>query len=248
MTRAQFFEALEDMGYELKLYKKSGDWLEHPALKPPGAKGYFRFHKLGKGYDLQEIERRIWRNMNPREPFPEDERRTVERYRRTDPPPLYETKKPQLYRLYLRYCYELHIIEKHPASAQRVSFFMRDDLIKLDRLDAETRLLAKHGIETSQELSEYRGSVLSTISKLEKNRAILRKTNSAEAKEITKELRELRREVRLCDDIELRSAQTVKELEGILAEQEIETGKDKHNNELLRRRGGASREDDPRGR
>lgn len=40
VTREEFFAFLQDAGYELKLYTKSGDWLEHPALKPPGAKGH----------------------------------------------------------------------------------------------------------------------------------------------------------------------------------------------------------------
>ena len=48
LTRDEFFRFLMNAGYTLKLYKKDGDWLEYPALKPPGANGFFRFHKLGK--------------------------------------------------------------------------------------------------------------------------------------------------------------------------------------------------------
>ena len=70
VTREEFFTFLEDAGYELKLYKQDGDWLEHPALKPPGAKGFFRFHKLGPGYDLDEIGKRIRKNLYGELPFP----------------------------------------------------------------------------------------------------------------------------------------------------------------------------------
>ena len=35
--------------------------------------------------------------------------------------------------LYFRYCYELHIIVKRPASVKRVSFLLREDIAKLDR-------------------------------------------------------------------------------------------------------------------
>ena len=34
-----------------------------PALKPPDAGGYFRFHKLGEGYSLDEIKERILHNL-----------------------------------------------------------------------------------------------------------------------------------------------------------------------------------------
>ena len=45
--------------------------LKYPALKPPDAKGYFRFHKLGEGYTLEEIRGRILRNIHKQAPFPE---------------------------------------------------------------------------------------------------------------------------------------------------------------------------------
>ncbi len=73
VTREEFFRALEDMGYTLKLFKKDGGWLEYPGLKPPGAKGFLRFYKLGRGYDLDEIDRRILKNIRREVPFPEAE-------------------------------------------------------------------------------------------------------------------------------------------------------------------------------
>ena len=45
--------------------------------------------------------------------------------------------------MYFRYCYELHILVKNPTSVKRVSFLLKEDITKLDRLDAQTRLLAK---------------------------------------------------------------------------------------------------------
>ena len=49
-SEQQFKRLMEDMGYEFKTRTVKGDRLKYPALKPPGAKGYFRFHKLGEEY------------------------------------------------------------------------------------------------------------------------------------------------------------------------------------------------------
>ena len=263
VTREEFFTELEERGYTLKLFKKNGDWLEYPSLKPPGTKGFFRFHKLGQGYDLDEIDKRILKNLRRSEPFPESEQEEISEYRSREPPPAYQRKKPKLYRLYLRYCYELHIIEKHPASVQRVSFFMREDLTKLDRLDAQTRLLAGQKISTAEELTQYQADLKRTMEQLSQKRADLRNEVrrltrqhdpiAAEAvkgqiTEITKKMGELRKGVRLCDDILLRSAQTREELEHLLDQQERNQGKEESKDELFRRRGGTGRANDVGGR
>lgn len=263
VTRDEFFAFLEDAGYTLKLFKKDGDWLEHPALKPPDGVRFFRFYKLGRGYDLDEIDRRILKNIRREVPFPEEEQEAVLELRREDPPPVYHPKRHRLYRLYLRYCYELHIIEKHPASLRRVSSFMRQDLIRLDKLDAQTRFLAKHEISTAEELAGHREKLVRRMEKLTARRAELRnevrrldrqhEPLTAEAvkdqiSEITKTLLDLRKGVRLCDDILLRSAQTREELEILLNQQEHEYGKEEISDELFRRRGGAGRADVPGGR
>ena len=226
------------------------------AFNSPGAQGFVRFHKLGKGYDLDEIGKRIWRNRHGQEPFPEEEQTEVRTYRQQNPPPMFQRKKPYLYRLYLRYCYELHIIEKHPASVQRVSFFMREDLAKLDRLDAETRLLAKHEISTYEDMTAYQSEVQKQINDLEEKRKGLRnevrmhqrqhdpimaETVKGQISDISKQLRQLRKELVLCEDITLRSAQTREELEWLLEQQEITERQEERNDELFRGRGGAGR-------
>lgn len=261
VTREEFFAFLQTAGYELKLYTKSGDWLEYPALKPPGAKGFFRFHKLGPKYDLNAITKRILKNLNRKEPFPEAEEVKVKQYRQQQPPPPYERKKSRLYRLYLRYCYELHIIEKHPASVQRVSFFMREDIAKLEKLDAQTLFLAKHQFSTAEALLTYKADVAQELNTLADERANLwnevkrckrqgDETAVAKAKgqiaEIRGMMRSLRKEVVLCDDILMRSAQTRDELEWLLDQQDDKSRKEETNHELLRGRSGAGREDELR--
>ncbi len=263
ITNDDFFDFLEEAGYRLKLYDKQGDWLLYPSLQPPGAKGFFRFHKLGKGYDLDEISRRIQRVYVEEDPFPEEERRQVREYRKHSPPPLYQ--RTSLYRLYLRYCYELHIIERHPASVQRVSFHLREDLMKLDRLDRQTRMLARLRINTGEELLDHKSSVQQEISKREARRAELRNDlkrakRRGDFEEVSSvkeqiaacsaELRDLHKEVKDCDDILVRSARTRKELEWVLGQQQDqEIGKEEQDNEqYFQRRGGTGRAHEPGGR
>ena len=68
----------------------------------------------------------------------------------------------------------------------------------------------------------------------------------AKISEITKEMREKRKEVGLCDDILMRSAQTKEELEWLLENQESENSqrKEENENELFGRSGGPGRENE----
>ena len=260
-SREAFFSYLEAAGYRLKLYRENGDWLEYPALMPPGAKGYFRFHKLGQGYSLGELEQRIWKKRTGEEPFPEEDRRCVKERRARDQPQ-YHKHVTGLRGLYLRYCYELHILAAFPASASRVSFFMREDLARLDRLDRQTQLLGAHQIGTAGELKAYQNDLSSQIDALCRKRTDLKNemrrcgrqgdpdgaaAAKAETEAVTKRIRELRMEVVLCDDILTRSAQTREELEALIEQQESER-KEEQTNERFGQCGRADRENESGGR
>lgn len=263
LTMEEFYDYLESIGYEFKFYREDGvTLLKYPGLRPHGAGKFTRFHRLGDGYGLEDINKRILENIRRKLPFPEEEETEVREYRAEHQPPPYQRQKTHLYRLYLRYCYELHIIEAHPASVQRVSIFLREDIAKLEKLDAETRLMGKHNIVTYEDMSAYKNELASQINALEVQRKELRNDMrrlkrggdpiAAEAvkgqiSDISKRLRELRKEVGLCDDIILRSARTREELEWLLDQQEIER-EEVNNDELFRRRGGTGREDELGGR
>ena len=72
--------------------------------------------------------------------------------------------------LYFRYCYELHIIVKHPASVKRVSFLLREDVKKMERYIAQTRLLGREGIDTGQQLEAYQNSLEDRMEQLTQQR------------------------------------------------------------------------------
>ena len=255
-----FQKEMEICGYEFKLLGESGAELKYPGLKPPGAKSFFRFHKLGAGYGLDDISKRLSEKLSKSVPFPEEERDEVLRHR-TKTQPQYYKHVTGLHGLYIRYCYELHIIEKHPASVKRVSFFMREDLTRLDKLDAQTRFLGKAQIESIEDLMAYKNKTAGKMDILAAKRnelrndlkRVLHKGDSADVEavkaqiaDVSAQLKALRKDLVLCDDIALRSAQTREELEWLIDQQENNREEEKQY-ELFGRRGGTSRENDTRG-
>ena len=253
-TERDFIRVMSEMGYQLKTRGKGGKPLKYPALKPPDADGYFRFHKLGEDYTLDKIRERILHNLQKQVPFPEVVHRPPRRYRVRGQP---RKKVTGLRALYFRYCYELHIIVKRPASVKRVSFLLREDIAKLDRLDAETRFLGKRHISTIGELTACREQSSAEIDALTAQRQELRKElrrltrqgdaiAADEVKEkisaVSSRLKALRKEVVLCDGIAQRSGQVKENLERLLNQKATER-KELTQDELSRRRGGASRED-----
>ena len=169
---------LRQLGYEIKLYGKGGKPLAHPAIKPQGTERYFRLDRLGEGYSLDEIMGRVYHNRRRKNPIEEP---TVTR--RAAPVRGSFSSAPKvkgLRALYLRYCYELHIIVKHPSATRRVHPALWEDLTKLNRLDAQTRLLASQQIETMTQLTAYQENLQEQIATLTAERSELRKQQKRE--------------------------------------------------------------------
>lgn len=250
-TWRDFQQTMQEMGYEFKTHGKSGALLKYPALKPPDAGDYFRFRSLGGGYALEEIRERILQNTRKQVPFPEIQKKPPRRCSMKGTP---RKKTTGLRALYFRYCYELHIVVKHPTSVKRVSFLLREDVRQLDRLDAETRLLHRENIRTMEELACYKSKAETRIGALTARRTELRKELrrrtrqsdpaadeiKAEISVLSGELKGLRKEVGLCDDIAQRSGQVKNNLERLNQQKELER-KEPEADELLRRRGGTGR-------
>lgn len=230
-TERDFVRVMTEMGYEFKTRAKDGQPLKYPALKPPKAKGYFRFHKLGAEYNLEEIKDRILQNIQKQVPFPEVEHRPPHRYKLRGKP---RKKLVGLQALYFRYCYELHIIPKRPTSVKKVSFQLREDITKLERLDRETLFLAREGIFSMEQLIDHKGRTEGKIESLTAQRQELRKelrrltrkgdqsvTDEVRGQigQLSQRLKRLRKELSLCDSIALRSGRVKNNL-GLLLVQE----------------------------
>ena len=62
-TEQGFIRTMQEMDYQFKTHRADGERMKYPALKPPGAKGFFRFYRLGDGYGLDEIKNWVYENM-----------------------------------------------------------------------------------------------------------------------------------------------------------------------------------------
>ena len=253
-TEQGFIRTMEEMGYQFKTRRADGERLKYPALKPPGAKGFFRFHRLGEGYDLDEIIDRVYDNYRKQVPFPEAERQAAAKMR--DEMWAHPTMKCRgLRALYFRYCYELHIIVKHPASVKRVSFLLREDVKRMERYTAQTQLLGQAGIDTLQQLQEYRKVHENDLEQLSQRRQELRNqlrvaTRAGQAQKadvlkdqitnLSNQMKQKRREVGLCNEIEQRSRQVATNLEEL--DSQLVT-KEETKDERIRGSGGSGRQD-----
>lgn len=169
VTQKQFVQTIETMGYEFKIYTSRGEPLKYPAIKPPGAKGYFRLHKLGQRYELQKIIQRIYDNNTRVNPFKNLITPKIFTQRRLNGT-LRKVKYKGLYALYIRYCFELGIIKKNQSPVKKVSFAMREDVIKMDKFMEQSQVLGKYRVETNEQLSTTKQFLVVKISELIGNR------------------------------------------------------------------------------
>lgn len=129
-------------------------------------------------------------------------------------------------------------------------------MTKLDRLSEEMKLLVRHRIDTDEQLFSYQDGLNDRIKSLtaerktlyKKQRTVTVKSDAialenvkSDISAISKELASLRREVRLCDDIAVRS-QVMREKIKAVREDEQSQGKEQKRDEQFRRRSGTGRE------
>ena len=210
MTERQFFYHLRQMGYDIKVGK---DITVRPYDRPHGRKLVRNF---GEGYSLENIRRRILAQSRPqREETPEPKRCRLHG-------DLKQAKKVTGFRaLYFHYCYLLGVFpQKKNRPPRRVPHALREDLIRAQELTDEARLLSRHRIDTLEQLTSHRTAVETEIGELTEQRKSLyrqlrtkavladparQETIRAEISALSARLKELRREVKLCEDIALRS-------------------------------------------
>lgn len=243
LTERQFFRHLEEKGYEIKIGKDI-------SVRPQGKERFVRLMRnFGEDYSIDNIRRRILSQYIPEKPLAEPERKT--RHYRMQGSMKSARKITGFRALYFHYCYKLGIFPKdRPQNRKRLHFLLREDLLKLNNISQEVRLLVRHKIDTAEQLSLYKNGLEVQIEKLSAERKALYKKQRtvkcqsdpklAEAvkKEIdglTEQLKALRREVHLCDDIAQRSGVITEKLKAV-REDEQTRGKEKQQNESIRRR------------
>ena len=229
LTKQEFFQTMREMGYTITTHGTSGAPLKHPKFTPPDAGKNYRFDTLGEDYNLERIWERIYRNTRRTPAFAEPrpiqgiliQKRT---YKMTRKP---AKKLTGLRALYFKYCVLLGTVKNHPERIRRPSYLLREDVLKLDRYIAQATLLIDNKIETIADLQAYRERLQKSVTQLTAKRQDLRnalkRTERAEdepakldcaarIKRVSASLRKVRKEIKLCDEIELSSTQVSEKL------------------------------------
>ena len=231
MTERQFFDALRKKGYAVKVGKDI-------SVRPPGKERFVRLMRnFGEDYSLDSIRRRILSQSRPERKKPE-QKPEILRVKLIGS--LKTVRKLTGFRaLYVHYCYLLGIFPKNrpQQSRKRMHFLLREDLLKLDAITAETRLLVGHRIDTAEQLFCYRDKVSEKITALTADRKQLYKLQrtttvksdpekAAEVKAqiaaLSKELAALRKEVVLCNSIAERSGVIQEKIKAVREDEQPE--------------------------
>lgn len=211
-TCDQFWRILKQRGYEVKATGK------YTALKPAFSQRYIRLKSLGKNYSEEAIRQRIIATRTGIRVLDKpiaDYNAWLKKY---EPTKLHGFKA-----LYFHYLYLFGKIRKK-ETPQRISFYMRDELIKFERYQEQFRFLYDNDIETVEQLSIFKENAENKIDELTIRRSKLYdKTDSkTEIKAINAELRELRKNLRTCNNIFI-DAERIREHTEYVARLEKET-------------------------
>lgn len=186
-----FWKELRHRGYEIK------DTGKYIALKPAFSLRYIRLKSLGENYSEEAIKNRIIKARNGIRELDKPKTDYNAWLKKYEPTKLYGFKA-----LYFHYLYLFGKIRKK-ETPQRISFYMREELVKFERYQKQFLFLYDNDIETAEQLKTFKANVENKIDELTMQRKQLYGKDDAkdEIAEINSELRELRKDVRMCDRI-----------------------------------------------
>lgn len=181
-TYEQFWKILKQRGYEVKATGK------YTALKPAFSQRYIRLKSLGKNYSEESIRQRIIAARNGIRILDKpamDYNAWLKKYK--------PTKLHGFKALYYHYLYLFGKIRKK-ETPQRISFYMRDELIKFDRYHRQFHFLIDNDIETVEQLKTFKENAENKISELtlKRSRLYSKPDSKLEIEKINNELHKLR--------------------------------------------------------
>ena len=206
-----FVRTMEGLGYEFKFFKPDGTNYEHPGLKPPGAKSYFRFRGLGDGYDYESIRRRIIANtLVPGTPL------LIES--KSHGPNIEQVQGKDLPSTYKRYCIRLYALVSKPKHSKReyIPMALREDIAKLDQYIEQMDFLYQHRLDDKQSLQSMRANLQHDLNSLifqrrkmysakkkliQRNAGPLITQKTKEISDISRKIREVRKKLQMCDAV-----------------------------------------------
>ena len=197
-TYTQFESQFQALGYTLEW---RGKYLR---IRPDKSNKFFRMNKLGAGYTYEDVLERIRENA---------------RNRCIIPYVPYKSKgKPKgLHALYVHYCYLLGELPKQRPNNREAYAVIKDDVRRARMYSEEAKLLGKYNIQTAEDLSKFTEGLLERFKTLAYERAKLRnklrrmhdtetmQPIKDEISRLSLQMGDLRKQMRLCEDIAARS-------------------------------------------
>ena len=204
-TMEQFWQNLKKRGF---VVHRKGPNIKYTSIIAPNAKRPMRLDNLGKGYSESAILERIIATRNGIITAAPSEMPKKQYKFRGSLKNVKGKKLKGFMALYFHYLYLFKKIQRK-QTPQRVSFFMREEMIKFDRYQKQFKFLFSHDIETGEQLQKYQQSKEAEIDILITQRKKLYDERTDEncdevkekAKAINTELNELRKEIRMCKAI-----------------------------------------------
>ena len=204
-TMEQFWQNLKKRGF---IIHRKGPNIKYTSIIAPNAKRPMRLDNLGKGYSEAEILQRIIATRNGIITAAPSEMPKKQYKFKGNLKNVKGKKLKGFIALYFHYLYLFKKIERK-QTPQRVSFFMREEMIKFDRYQRQFKFLFSHDIETGEDLQKYQKTKETEADDLIARRKTLYNERTDEncdeikekAKEINAELNEIRKEIRLCKAI-----------------------------------------------
>lgn len=194
----EFYNLFQSLGYTLEW---RGQYLR---IRPDNSTKFFRMDKLGEGYTYEDVQQRIKDNLLNRRIIPYA--------------PYKPKEKPKgLVALYIHYCYLLGELPKQKPNNREAYAVIKDDVRRARMYNEEAKLLGKYNINTAEELSSFTEGLSNKFKELAYKRAKLRnklrrmhdtetmQPIKDEISQLSLQMAELRKQMRLCEDIAARS-------------------------------------------
>ena len=229
-TMREFEMYLRCLGYSTQFNPKRKYW----TITPAGNTKPIRLARLGEEYTNERIMERVREN-------PQTVRmQTFQRGSGRQKQYLLLIRKDRIKKVgglkgrYLRLCYELGYLPKYRQKPNSVHHLLKDELMKMDEISRQTRFLCRENITTAEELqlsTEHRQLEVERLTeKRDELRKEIRRRIPVEQKElcreqiseITRQLKLLREELKLCESIRQRSEEIREKLEVIDKEERKE--------------------------
>ena len=220
----EFKSELKKRGYLYQFNPRRKYW----TVTPPGWTKAIRTDRLGDQYTREMIQRRVFSNdIGVRMQRMRNECRSTNHYdlkRRIDK----IMGRSGLEKLYLRYCYELGYLPKYRQNPVRLHAVLKEELLKCDLYSEEAKFLARYNISTEEDLEKKMKSLMEDYSSISAQRSELRQKLRRKmpleeeaqcrekVRELTAELKDTRKELKLCRDIRERSGQVERTLETVI--------------------------------